>query len=268
MSSGLMSAPRWERARAAWVLQRAGRSAATRRRGELLLRRALTRERARVGAAENTVTTVVTPNMFVRAWHREDGLQAQLGWVGAYVLATVVAVVLAGPGLLVGAGIYGLLWLVAPVTSVKPVRTPFLLVAVVGAFVAVMWFLVGDFPTPGARIAHTMWLLQIPIAGVTAAWLTRAWGWEAVTGTSASTAPAPVLVAQESADAVDAAAFAGADVPNEVLREMYRDLEGAAQKKKAVEVEGSSRVTEVPATSDGMEITGFLPAMDDTREER
>lgn len=190
---------RHERERAAWVLARAGRRPAARRRGEKLAVKARRFDRELAGAGDAAFNEVTTRSLFYRNVMREEGAANTIGW---FVLTTgwmFWTAALVGPALVLGAALYGLAWALVP--RLGRVRAwPFLALALVAlATTVTLWML---WPPSGwAPSLLFIWTaLQMICGPLRAAQLTRANGWAAVAqrAKGAATAIAPIEVAIEA----------------------------------------------------------------------
>lgn len=195
---------RYERERAAWVLARAGRRAAARRRGEKLAVKARRADREQAGAGDAAFVEVTTRNVFTRNVMREEGPANVLGWFVLTATWMFWLAVLLGPALVLGAALYGLSWALVP--RLGRVRSwPFLvasLCALLGS-VLVFWLLP---PDGWAAWVLTGYLaLQLVVGPLRAAYLARANGWAAVAkrakGSAAKIAPIDIAVTVEDAPA-------------------------------------------------------------------
>lgn len=140
------------------------------------------------------------------------------------LLATALIVVLAGIGLAVGAVIYGILWLISPV-SVKPRSAPFAILGTGFAALAIFWFFTSATGTPGHQISSFMWLTQPSIAFIYVAWRANAYGWAAVKPSDSHEvefeASKPVNESNEGAE------YVGADIADEHLASFFKPRQQA-----------------------------------------
>lgn len=98
-----MTGHRWERERAAVLMQRSRPGTSSRRRAEILVRDARRGQRAGAGMGDSVVTDDVSPAWWRRRAAKEGGSAA--GTVALALVGTAAAVV-AGPGVLAGYGGY------------------------------------------------------------------------------------------------------------------------------------------------------------------
>lgn len=173
-----MAETRFERERAAWVLSRAGRRAANRRRGELLAQRARRMNRDVVGAGESGFGEVVTRGRIYRSVFREDGAGNTLGWAAWTSIWVFWTVLLLGPALVLAGLTYGLWWALVPrVGHLRP--WPYVVAAgacaSVGAAAWTVWR-----PQGWAALLWAYLLAQVVLGFLRAAYLVRANGWSVV----------------------------------------------------------------------------------------
>ncbi len=185
----------FEKERGAYVLARAGRSPAARRRGERLMIRGRRVDSEAAGARDFAITDATTRNLFHRCVFREEGAGNIIGWFAVTVLWMGLVLMLIGPALGFAWAIYGIWYTLRdypfgpqpdPNLPETSKRKPFRLgplhpkpLIVAGAIIAVaggvsLVIRGGDF--------FAWWLLTQPAVGfLRAAWLTRAYGWPTVT---------------------------------------------------------------------------------------
>lgn len=184
--------------RAAWVLARAGRNPAARRRGERLAVRARRDFRDEAGAGDAPGAEVVTPNRWHRGIYREEGTGNKLGWTLTTALREAAVLVVAGPATGLSWGLYGLWY--RQRESWGPLRP--LPAAIAAAVAAVLAAIVGWAASPGLL---GWWLMANLVGGLARlVWLTRAYGWPAAeaawkrTQTRTRRAPTVVQVPKEA----------------------------------------------------------------------
>ncbi len=173
-----MSGTGWKRERAAWVMTRAGRSPAARRRGEKLIAAARRQDRHAVDAGDSASSEVTTRNIFYRSVMREEGPANIIGWF-LWTVIWMAAVGLAiGPAIAIAWGIYASWYALLPRLGrlrAAPLFGAAALTAVLGA--ALFWF-IGQNGGSTTLLGYAV--IQITVALCWAAWLTRAYGWRAV----------------------------------------------------------------------------------------
>jgi hypothetical protein len=165
------------RERSAWVLARAGRNPAARRRGERLASRARRSTRYEAGVGDAAVGEVVTPNRVHRAVYRGDDHRIlRVLWLA---LRESVRALLAGPGIAASWGLYGLWWRNA--ASWGPMRWKPVAAVALGAL-PVLLVIVGAVIWMHDDVPFLAWYAtaQLVVAVARLAWLVRAYGWEAV----------------------------------------------------------------------------------------
>ncbi|WP_206511947.1 hypothetical protein [Rhodococcus sp. KRD197] len=166
------------RERSAWVLARAGRNPAARRRGERLASRSRRSTRYEAGVGDAAVGEVVTPNRVHRAVYKgEDHRILRVLWLA---LRESVQALAAGPGIAAAWGLYGLWW--RNTASWGPMRWKPVAAVSLGAL-PVLLVLVGAVIWMHNDVPFLAWYatVQLVIAVARLAWLIRAYGWEAVT---------------------------------------------------------------------------------------
>ena len=186
----MTTAYRWERERAARLLARGRAGTSSRRRSELLSRRARRGGRAGTGVAGSALHDDLTPPLWRRLTSTDEGGESM---ARAILLAavTVVAALVIGPAVAAAVGLYRLLWWSSP-------RIGRLWVwpwAGLGVVLIVVGLMLGWLPAPSevgvslspywpvvrVQVATGEWLLwQAALAPVGAAFLIWAWGWAAV----------------------------------------------------------------------------------------
>ncbi|MFC8314073.1 hypothetical protein ACFUEJ_10685 [Gordonia sp. NPDC057258] len=182
---------RWERHRAAWLIGHSSAhggaiSATMRRRAEILERSARRSERAGSGITATAVQDEVSPALWHRLTRDTDGSRHHRP---RWVLAATAVAIFAGLGLLVGHGIYRLMWRTSPSIG-RLWAWPW---AAVGMALALALALcgIGFRPIPHfdrhwpltALTAGPWWALagwQLVIAALTVASLIPLWGWRGV----------------------------------------------------------------------------------------
>jgi len=108
---------RWERERAAWVMARSKPGRSSRRRAELLGRRARRLSRGGTGVAESSLHEDVTPPLFRRLLASDEGATEQLLRMLGVPMLYGLAGLLVGPAVAIAAGLYFLRWYRAPKTG-------------------------------------------------------------------------------------------------------------------------------------------------------
>ena len=167
---------RWEAERARWVPARAGRSPGARRRGERLAARARRLDRYEAGAGDAAASEVYTRTRLGRGvFEREE--RPVLGAIGA-LLYEGARIAVAGPGIALSWGVYGLWWKNVP--SWGPLRWErlmFAAMALIGVLIGVWWIV---SPDTGASQFWLLWFVAQLVIGVgRAGWLAWAYGWAA-----------------------------------------------------------------------------------------
>ena len=166
------------RERSAWVLARAGRNPAARRRGERLASRSRRSTRYEAGVGDAAVGEVVTPNRVHRAFYRGDDHRIlRVLWLA---LRESVRALLIGPGIAASWGLYGLWW--RNTASWGPMRWQPAAAVALGAL-PVLLVIVGAVIWMHNDVPFAAWYstVQLLVAFARLAWLIRAYGWEAVT---------------------------------------------------------------------------------------
>ncbi|MDJ0454080.1 hypothetical protein [Gordonia amicalis] len=185
-----MADPHYTQARSAWVLARAGRRPAARRRGERLAARARQVARYDAGAGDAAVAEVTTRSRFGRLAAERDEHRGR--WTVLAALVEAGRLVVAGPAIALSWAIYGTWYRQVPAWG--PLRWRTLAWATGGVVVAMLMvagvaWLGGEIPWWG------WWLLAQPVVGAgRAAWLAYAYGWEAVPTATAAARPTPIRV--------------------------------------------------------------------------
>lgn len=185
-----MADPHYTSERSAWVLARAGRRPAARRRGERLAARARRVARYDAGAGDAAVAEVTTRSRFGRIAAERDEHRGR--WAVAATLVEAGRLAVAGPAIALSWTIYGTWY--RNVEAWGPLRWRALAwptggVAVAMLVVAGIFFLGTGIPWWG------WWLLAQPVIGTPrAAWLAYAYGWEVVPASSAAGRPTPIRV--------------------------------------------------------------------------
>ena len=208
---------RHERERAAWVLARAGRRPAARRRGEKLAAKARRFDRELAGAGDAAFNEVTTRNIFYRNVMREEGAANVVGW---FVLTTgwmFWTAALVGPALVLGAALYALAWALVPRLGRVKVW-PFLVLALVALATSVTLWTIWLQSGWASTLLFIWTALQLTCAPLRAAQLTRANGWAAVAkrAKAAASAIAPIEIAVEAEPEAEAPAAAPVTVDIEV----------------------------------------------------
>lgn len=174
-----MADPRWEKERAAWVLARAGRNRAARRRGEKLASVARRQDRYAAGVGDTAFGEVATRNVFHRSVFREEGAANTAGWLLWTLSWMGWGALLLGPAYLLSLVLYGLWWLRR--TPMRP-SWPLLAAGVVAALgVGGLWVF-----GPADLWGRVLWayiIVQLVLGLMRLAWMTRAYGWPAVART-------------------------------------------------------------------------------------
>lgn len=186
-----MADPHYTQARSAWVLNRAGRRPAARRRGERLAARARRLARYETGAGDAAVAEVTTRSRFGRMAAERDDHRGR--WTVAAALVEAARLVVAGPAIALSWAIYAAWYRQVPAWGPPRWRT---LTWATGGVAAVMAVVAG-IAWLGAGIPWWgWWLLAQPVVGVArAAWLAYAYGWDVVpTTSSAESRPPPIRV--------------------------------------------------------------------------
>lgn len=110
--SGIVT--RWEKERAAWLMGRSRPGSSARRRAELLGRRARRLSRGGSGVAQTSLHEDVTPSLFRRSLSTNDGAGEQLLRMIGVPILFGLALLVVGPAIAIGAGLYHLRWREAP----------------------------------------------------------------------------------------------------------------------------------------------------------
>ncbi|GAA4525579.1 hypothetical protein GCM10023160_18680 [Brachybacterium paraconglomeratum] len=188
--SGVVS--RWEKERAAWLMGRSQPGRSSRRRAELLGRRARRLSRGGTGISETSLHEDVTPPLFRRWLTTSDGAGEQLARLIFVPLLFAIAWLVAWPAVAIGAGLYYLRWKKAP-TIGRLLDWPWFVAGVaVGIAGAALWHLSGVGPglwfVPWPVAVHVYLPVFVPTylcvqttAGLLlTGWLVHANGWAAV----------------------------------------------------------------------------------------
>lgn len=186
-----MADPHHTRERAQWVTDHAARRPEWQRRGQRLTTRARRNTRYEVGAGDAGAADVAVPHRFHRRrWGDEGTTLRRTAWAVTYEIG---AALLAGPGIALSWAIYGAWYRKVP--SWGPLRWRPLGIATVAVTACVALIVTGaTIFGGGLGFWGWYWLAQLIYGVGRAAWLSYAYGWEAVPGTSAGTAPAPIRV--------------------------------------------------------------------------
>jgi hypothetical protein len=182
-----MADARHTKERAAWVTTRAGRRPGARRRGERLRAAGRRIDREGTGSGDAAFTEATTRSLFYRCVMREEGAANTAGWLVSTLLWMGGLFVAIGPALLIAKAIYGVWWLVIPVSGPKDYRgkrapgvmqaIPLWIASAATAAAAVgAWFAFESVHT----FLYVYVAAQLAIASARAARLTRAYGWPAV----------------------------------------------------------------------------------------
>lgn len=195
-----MSDQHWTKERASWVLTRAGRSPAARRRGEKLMASARRQDRHSANAGDSAYSEVTTRNVFHRNVMREEGAANVIGWFSWTVIWMTAVALAIGPAIVLAWAIYGVWYRLTP--RLGHLRAAPLLGAATTALLvgfAIIWFAAGE----SSLTLPAYLLLQLVVGLVWAAWLTRAYGWQAVSArqkaSGSKIAPIRIDVAPDAA---------------------------------------------------------------------
>ncbi|MFT3661757.1 MAG: hypothetical protein QM809_10235 [Gordonia sp. (in: high G+C Gram-positive bacteria)] len=179
---------RWERERAAALLEGSRAGTGRRRRAEILARDARRAARADTGVAQSQLVDEITP-WWWRRWTTNDDGERRTGRKVALGAGLVVGAVVAGPGVAAGRGVYRLLWQRAPRVGRRGWRAWGTAAGALAAVLAACGVPLGVAVRLDRRFPLTLidlgpwwaWLLwQAVFALVTVAWLLWAWAWGAV----------------------------------------------------------------------------------------
>lgn len=196
-----MSDQHWTKERASWVLTRAGRSPAARRRGEKLMAAARRQDRHSANAGDSAYSEVTTRNVFHRNVMREEGAANVIGWF-CWTVIWMTAVALAiGLAIVLAWAIYGAWYRLTPRLGhlrAAPLLGAAITVLLVGF--AIIWFSADGESSVSMPVYL---LLQVVVGLGWAAWLTRAYGWQAVKARrkASSSKIAPIRIDVAAAEA-------------------------------------------------------------------
>jgi len=136
-------------------------------------------DRFNVGAGDSAFNEVSTRNIFHRSVVREEGTANTLGWFFWTCIWMSCVAFIFGPAIALAWAIYGAwYWLVPRIGRMKagPLLGAAFVVAVVGIFL--LWF---RTPTDGLAMWWSSYvLIQLVVGLGWAAWMTYAYGWQAV----------------------------------------------------------------------------------------
>ncbi len=185
-----MADPHYTQERSAWVLARAGRRPAARRRGERLAARARRLARYEAGAGDSAVAEVTTRSRFGRMAAERDDHRGR--WTVAAALVEAGRLAVAGPAIALSWTIYGVWY--RNVEAWGPLRWQRLAWATGG--IALAMLMVAGIAWLGGEVPWwDWWLLAQPVIGTArASWLAYAYGWDAVPAPRAASRPTPIRV--------------------------------------------------------------------------